>query len=85
MSFKTSKSPYLKKELTDQHKTSLQDILEGYRNVLGALDKALDEYNGLDGTPKSFGNRSQRVLRFKWVSRGHVGGHGALAYIRPLD
>jgi len=35
--------------------------------VLSALDKVLDEYNGLDNSSKSFGDKSRKVLkRFKW-------------------
>jgi peptidoglycan hydrolase CwlO-like protein len=55
------------RDLTDQQKTELGEIVEGCRSVLKELEDTLDKYQELDSNIKGLGGRSRRVWkRLKW-------------------
>ncbi|RMZ91406.1 hypothetical protein DV736_g1357, partial [Chaetothyriales sp. CBS 134916] len=55
------------RDLSDQQKTELSEIVQGCRGVLEDLEKILDKYQELDPTTKGFTGRSRRVWkRLRW-------------------
>ena len=54
-------------EPASQEKKNLEDITASCRNVLGELEKTLDQYIELDSKPKSVGKKVRRAWkRLKW-------------------
>ena len=63
-----------KRSLTARQKQDLHSIVEGCRDVLIDLNKVMDKYHCLIVSPKSLGDKSQRLWKkLRWEIRSHNG------------